>query len=63
MLEISPGTEKKDVVFLFVCFGLSRVASQGSNQSCSCWHAPKPQQYGIRAESATYATAQATSDP
>ena len=32
------------------------VPRLGSNRSCSCWHTPQPQQFGIRALSVTYTT-------
>ena len=50
-------------MFLFACFAFLwphpqhiEVPRLGAEQDCSCWPTPQPQQRGIQAMSATYAT-------
>ena len=44
-------------------FGMQRFPGQGSNQSCSCWPTPQPQQRQIRATSVTLPQLMAARDP
>ena len=43
--------------FFFSFLGLHLQHMEVPNWSCSCWPAPQPQQYGIRALSSNYTTA------